>query len=1123
MLRRIATSGLKGRKRQTRILLVALSLAFFFVTVSLLLLDTANHNRTIQRLSTFGDWRAVYINQPEEELAPLLQEQPGAITAQILGRDDRAGLMAAVDQDFWDMSHAKLIEGRFPESIHEIALEQGQLSHFAETPQIGDTIQLAIQTRYIDEDEASHEPDRIAIGLVIADRFREAFAEQWENRIALVDAWEEAAKKKFKADFESGRFDYDHDLYPERIEEYADLWREILEEDAETKEERLERIQLLDDEIRELEIQRLLSNRNHREYIRNLYRVLTKEDIEKKIRELNDFMIGFSDSVTRMTYIRSASDLEGEDGTTLQTRRRTAGLEHTLIDGRITWSSQILPVPFWPNLKDFDHVLFFREAVIIREMTLTGVIADYHNRWDGPTNQYPTGFVTPETGETLLGLLKKSKVPENVAHSIPYLVFMQQDPAVADDPPANLFYNQLARDDASGIDESLLTRGLLIAFSLITGFSIFQISLVQLKKRQRTFALMRSIGATTSQIKRLMSWEALYLLLIALPIGVLGGLITSFALIAVNNYLTGESIQLMIHLTWLLIAILMTLIGSLIGLFLPLRRLDRIAMIGNIQVIDQKVTKKTREIVGDRDITRQSLSSINRRHHRFIRKQRLISTLLYSLVLLILLGSLWLIYLSFSEYRTQVLDTDMPDFEFVRGAQQSNIKNRQMLEELQAVTGIERSEIMVRGERAFLWYDQLEENELHNFFMDILPGPTRLDYFSTRIDHVLPEDQMHLTKQAMVVDVYGLDTLKPHSQRLQSVLPADFDWEAFHRGKTVILLSPGYLLLDEAVPVASEQAERAVRADRMKRMFEQTKLARISYDYRRSPIMDHEPTFEGLDEVTLTIPTGRTITVGWNDEIPTNEVLIYSLDVGAVLHQLPRGGLWPLSYTVQNPVILMAKSKVEELYPFTFHGRDMLYNPVSASHRSERFGNTLANIYRPGSDEEVELAIKRIGVDYDFQVTSLYLIKQRLYAKGFQTSLIIGLLAVALLVITLQIQLTSAQGLVETERNRIGILQSIGVRASEYRTAYLLSAIKQVLWAILWTHLLLMVLIAAYLLIANPGSDLLLELQISLTDYPWLIHGLIVVIFFILGTLSAYLPLGNILARQPVANIRSLN
>lgn len=126
-------------------------------------------------------------------------------------------------------------------------------------------------------------------------------------------------------------------------------------------------------------------------------------------------MIGFTDSINRMTFIRSASDLEGEDGTTLQTRQRSAGLELSLIDERITWVSQLLPKHWWPDLTDLEHVLFYREAVLIREMTLTGIVADYLTRWDGPTNQYPTGFVTPETGERLMGLLKKSKMPENAA------------------------------------------------------------------------------------------------------------------------------------------------------------------------------------------------------------------------------------------------------------------------------------------------------------------------------------------------------------------------------------------------------------------------------------------------------------------------------------------------------------------------------------------------------------------------------------------------------------------------------------------------------------------------------------------------------------------------------------
>lgn len=264
---------------------------------------------------------------------------------------------------------------------------------------------------YIDEDQSASEPARVAIGQVIAERFYEALAEHWDERIALIDAWE----KRDIQPSEMRPFTSVEITYLQNRQANAELWREILAEDASTMAEKIERIRSLDLEVHERMVQALLENDHHRDFIQEVFRVFRQEDIDQTIREQSDRMIGFTDSINRMTFIRSASDLEGEDGTTLQTRQRSAGLELSLIDERITWVSQLLPKHWWPDLTDLEHVLFYREAVLIREMTLTGIVADYLTRWDGPTNQYPTGFVTPETGERLMGLLKKSKMPENAA------------------------------------------------------------------------------------------------------------------------------------------------------------------------------------------------------------------------------------------------------------------------------------------------------------------------------------------------------------------------------------------------------------------------------------------------------------------------------------------------------------------------------------------------------------------------------------------------------------------------------------------------------------------------------------------------------------------------------------
>lgn len=1136
MLKRIARSGLKGRPRQTKILFVALGLAFFFVTLSFLLLSTANQTRNQKRVETFGDWQAVYANESPENFNQLTDEADDVARVRLIGHDDVIGLVGTADQAFWDMSHIKLIEGRLPEAVDEIVIEQGQLSYFSESPQVGDTILVSAKIRHGDTEEDQTEMILQMLRSVEQD-FMTQIIEHWD---AFEQSYFEGLERAFEnipddaqfivdnAKFMGREVDYDEELDKRTrdLEEIRDIHKDMFERAPSSTEERRTYFRQFLDQQTQHRYEQALEDEQLKEDFKNVFGYATEETFEDFVMRRygpDSWLFQFVENVQQASIIRNTPVLEGFSGTTLQTRTRAFSSDPFrdfsgvyMVEGY----GGDLPKEFWPELPEYEDMILSQEVVMIREMKLVGITEDYHTMWDGPIHLYPTAFVTPETGSVLLDdAVAQSKVETNQTYVAGEHFFLLNEVHLAGEGET-YFVNQLARDAASGISEDLISRALLLVFGLITGFSIYQISLVQLKKRQRKFALMRSIGATLGQIRRLMSWEALLLLMIALPLGVGLAFLIAWLLIQLNNQLMSDQVQLVFEPLWLMIGIVITLIASLIGLFLPLRRLEAIPLRGQIEVIDQGEAKKARQILGESEIKRQSLSSINRRHYRFIRKQRLISTLLYSLILFILLGSLWLIFLSFQEYRTQVLDTDMPDFEFVRGHQVAPRHDALMMDELSEAVPVQRQDLFIRGEKAFLWYEDIADNELLNHLLNMLPQTLRFDYYSTELNHVLSNDRLYLTKEAMVVDVFSLDTKSDYIDRFRSIVPSDFDWEAYERGEFIILLTPGYELRESATRVDQATAQRLSRSERMKALLKQTGTGFVSYDPRRTPSLKQEPTLESLKTITLTVPTGELRTV---DQIPTNTVNVYELPVGLVLNHLPRQGLWPISSNLQNPVVLLSREHMQRVYPNRMHIWGLGSFTVSREHRTERYANTVLNLYLNNPTADQALAVKRIGLEYDYTISNLYLIKQRLYAKGLQTSLIVALLGLGLLIVSLQIQTTSARGLLESERSRIGILQSLGVKRGEYQITYLIDAIKRVMGAIIVTHIALLVIIGLYLLLTQPSSNLLLEMQISLSDYPWLIHGLIVLAFLILGTLAAYLPLGNILKRQPVDNIRSLH
>ena len=127
MLRRLSISGLKGRPRQTMILLSTIILSFFFVTIAMNLLSTSQINRVIQRREAFGEWSNVFVADQPDMADQLSQYSLTYSQNRILGRDSRFGLIATADESFWDMSNITLLEGSLPQELDEIVLTESQV------------------------------------------------------------------------------------------------------------------------------------------------------------------------------------------------------------------------------------------------------------------------------------------------------------------------------------------------------------------------------------------------------------------------------------------------------------------------------------------------------------------------------------------------------------------------------------------------------------------------------------------------------------------------------------------------------------------------------------------------------------------------------------------------------------------------------------------------------------------------------------------------------------------------------------------------------------------------------------------------------------------------------------
>ena len=65
MIRKIAISGMKGRKKDTFLLSFVVLLSFLFIVIATVFYSSSERTKNIQRMNMFGTWQASYLNGDE--------------------------------------------------------------------------------------------------------------------------------------------------------------------------------------------------------------------------------------------------------------------------------------------------------------------------------------------------------------------------------------------------------------------------------------------------------------------------------------------------------------------------------------------------------------------------------------------------------------------------------------------------------------------------------------------------------------------------------------------------------------------------------------------------------------------------------------------------------------------------------------------------------------------------------------------------------------------------------------------------------------------------------------------------------------------------------------------------
>ncbi len=137
---KLARSGMKGRKRDTRILLIVLTLSFIFTTLSTILISSMEYTDEYQKKQIYAEWQAALFNADGQAAEAIKSSFDTVGVSRVIGQNQTFGIVGTIDEDFKELANLSLVEGRYPEAPGEVLMETNQIGGATSTLGIGDSL-----------------------------------------------------------------------------------------------------------------------------------------------------------------------------------------------------------------------------------------------------------------------------------------------------------------------------------------------------------------------------------------------------------------------------------------------------------------------------------------------------------------------------------------------------------------------------------------------------------------------------------------------------------------------------------------------------------------------------------------------------------------------------------------------------------------------------------------------------------------------------------------------------------------------------------------------------------------------------------------------------------------------
>ncbi|MDO4800119.1 MAG: ABC transporter permease, partial [Bacillota bacterium] len=498
MLKRIVIPGMIGRKKDSFLMWLVIVLSIVFSISATILFTSSEHAKYIERIANYGSWPFGVLDTDIDTAKRFENKFGEVVTFHTIGNDPGAGMVAAVEPERLErIGGLRLIEGAMPSQPDEIAFEYARRGYFATGVKVGERnrIELELYRNVIPEHEAVDRLFQVRRGF-------DAYRVQVE--------YDDSTLHYFFAK-----------MVPvcETPEEFASLLDRLRDRSPEFSQDVL-------DTFFDPEFQKTL---NH---------VLSPPDF---VFYYQGYSVVDSDTV---------------DGYLIRRYRRWfykgQALKAEAGETREQLTKRIMEI----GLLVEDRVVFYAD------MLATGVLMDYSKSWDRGEKTLPSALIHPSMEVFVLNAFENAAFNDFTAEELALYrtfgrtsVFASPDQVDLDtlhetaaefaqtiSSPQDLVVNETIYPAIPPQRDVFLMNAVIALIFVATMVCIFQINLAQFKRRTRKLMLFQSIGMTRGQIGQMLGSEVGILLLLAVPTGLVFGLLFAWCAVQVGTRHFGFSL-----------------------------------------------------------------------------------------------------------------------------------------------------------------------------------------------------------------------------------------------------------------------------------------------------------------------------------------------------------------------------------------------------------------------------------------------------------------------------------------------------------------------------------------------------------------------------------------------------